>query len=212
MDRDFAPVSRVGSTPFVIAASPKLPAKTIAELIAYAKGRPGQVLYASGGQGSIGHLCMEVFQTAAGVNFTHVPYKSSILAVTDLGGGQVQLLCSAVPTIHATLQSAKARALAITSREPSKLAPGVPTVMATLPGIEMDGWYGIIAPLGTPPKVVAKLNGALAQVLGQSEIQERLLTVGAEAVTSTPEAFGNFLRSEMQRWGKVMRDAGIKPQ
>lgn len=212
MDRDFAPVSRVGSTPFVIAASPKLPAKTIAELIAYAKARPGQVMYASGGQGSIGHLCMEVFQSVAGVNLTHVPYKSSILAVTDLGGGQVQLLCSAVPTIHATLQSAKARALAITSREPSKLAPGVPTVLSTVQGVEMDGWYGIIAPLGTPRPVVAKLNEAIAQVLGQPDIQERLLTVGAEALTSTPAAFGDFLRGETQRWTKVMRDAGIKPQ
>lgn len=212
MDKEFTPVSRVGSTPFVIAASPKLPVKTIAELIAHAKARPGQVLYASGGQGAIGHLCMEVFQSAAGVHLMHVPYKSSILAVTDLAGGQVQLLCSAVPTLHATLQSAKARAIAITSRGPSNLAPGVPTVMATVPGVEMDGWYGIIAPLGTPKDIVAKLNGAIAQVMSQSEIHERLLTVGAEAVTSTPAAFGDFLRSEMQRWGKVMRDAGIKPQ
>ena len=212
MDKDFLPVSRVGSTPFVIVASPQLPVKTIAELIAYAKARPGQVLYASGGQGSTPHLCTEMFKSMTGVDMLHVPYKSSILAATDLGSGQVHILCSAVPTLHATLQSGKARALGVTSREPSKLAPGVPTVASTVPGYDMDGWYGIIAPLGTPKEIVDKLNRAFTQVLKLPEIQERLLGVGAEALSSTPAAFGDFLRRETQQWSKVMREAGIKPQ
>ena len=210
-DKEFVPVARVGSTPFVIVASPALPVKSIPELIAYAKARPGQVLYASGGQGSTPHLCMEMFKSMAGVDLVHVPYKSSILAVTELGSGQVQLLCSAIPTLHATMQSGKARPLGVTSREPSKLAPGVLAIAATVPGFDMDGWYGIIAPLGTPRDIVAKLNGAFAQVLKLPEVQERLLGVGAEALTSTPAAFGEFLRNETQRWTRVMRDAGIKP-
>jgi tripartite-type tricarboxylate transporter receptor subunit TctC len=211
-DREFAPVTRVGSTPFVIVASPQLPVKTIPELIAYAKARPGQVLYASGGQGSTPHLCAEMFKSMAGVDMLHVPYKSSILAATDLGSGQVHILCSAIPTLHATLQSGKARPLGVTSREPSKLAPGVPAIAANVPGFDMDGWYGIIAPLGTPNNIVAKLNGAFTQVLKMPDIQERLLGVGAEAPTSTPSELGVFLKNEIQRWTKVMRDAGIKPQ
>ena len=211
-DKEFVPVARVGSTPFVIVASPQLPVKTIPELIAYAKARPGQVLYASGGQGSTPHLCMEMFKGMAGVDLVHVPYKSSILAVTELGSGQVHLLCSAIPTLHATLQSGKARALGVTSREPSKLAPGVPAISAAVPGFDMDGWYGITAPLGTPKDIVTKLNSAFAQVLKLPEVQERLLGVGAEAVISTPADFGVFLKNETQRWTRAMREAGIKAQ
>ena len=212
MDKDFLPVSRVGSTPFVIVTSPTVPVKTIPELIAYAKARPGLVLYASGGQGSTPHLCTEMFNSMAGVSLTHVPYKSSILAVTDLGSGQVHVLCSALPTLHATLQSAKARALGVSSRHPSKLAPGMPTIASSLPGFEMDGWYGVVAPLATPKEIVAKLNTVFAQVLNQPDVQERLLSVGAEALPSTPADFGAFLKSEMERWSRVIKNAGIKPQ
>jgi tripartite-type tricarboxylate transporter receptor subunit TctC len=212
LDKDYTPVSRVGSTPFVFVVSPALPVKSIAELIAYAKARPGQVLYASGGPGSVPHLCTEMFNSMAAVNLTHVPYKSSILAVTELASGQVHMLCSAVPTLHATLQGGKVRALAITTREPSKLAPGLPTVAAALPGFEIDGWYGVIAPLSTPKAVVDKLNGVYAQVLALPDMQERLLGVGAQALHSTPAAFGEFLRGEVARWSKVVREAGLKPQ
>ena len=212
MDREFLPVSRVGSTPFVIVTSPTLPVKSIADLIAYAKARPGQVLYASGGQGSTPHLCTEMFNSMAGVNLTHVPYKSSILAVTELGSGQVHVLCSALPTLHATLLIAKARALGVSTRNPSKLAPGMPTIAASLPGFEMDGWYGVVAPLGTPREIVSKLNTTFAQVLNNPEVQERLLGVGAEALPSTTTDFGAFLKSEVERWSKVIKNAGIKPQ
>ena len=212
MDRDFLPVSRVGSTPFVIVASPALPVKSIAELIAYAKTRPGQILYASGGQGSTPHLCMEMFKRMAGVDLMHVPYKSSILAVTELGSGQVHLLCSAVPTLHATLQSAKARALGVSSRNPSTLAPGMSTIASSVPGFEMDGWYGVIAPMGTPRDIMVKLNATFTLVLNQPDVQDKLLSVGAEALPSTPVEFGAFLKGEMERWTRVIRSAHIKPQ
>jgi len=151
-----------------------------------------------------------MFKSMAGVDIMHVPYKSSILAVTELAAGQVHILCSAIPTLHATMQSGRARPLGVTSREPSKLAPGVPAIAATVPGFDMDGWYGIIAPLGTPKDIVAKLNGAFTQVLKMPEVQERLLGVGAEVLTSTPAEFGTFLKNETQRWSRVMREAGIK--
>jgi len=212
MDKEFVPVSRVGSTPFLIVASPQLPVKTIPELIAYAKGRPGQVLYASGGPGSIGHLCIELFKSMASVDLLHVPYKSSIFAVTELGSGQVHVLCSAVPTLHATLQNAKARALGVSSRQPSKLAPGLPTITSSVPGFEMDGWFGVIAPVGTAQNIIAMLNRTFTQVLQQPEVQERLLNVGVEALTATPPEFGAFLKSEIERWTRVIRSAGIKPQ
>lgn len=212
MDREFTPVARVGSTPFVLVVSPQLPVRSVAELIAYAKGRPGQVLYASGGQGSTPHLCAEMFKSMAGVDMAHVPYKSSIFAVTELASGQVHALCSAVPTLHAALQSGKVRALGVSSRGPSRLAPGTPTIGASVAGFEMDGWYGVIAPPGTPQPIVTRLNTVFAQVLSQPEVQERLLGVGAEALTSTPAEFGAFLKSEVQRWSRVVREAGIKPQ
>lgn len=210
--KEFVPVSRVGSTPFLIVASPHLPVKTIPELIAYAKGRPGQVLYASGGQGSVGHLCIELFKSMTGAGLTHVPYKNSINAVTELAGGQVHVLCSAVPTLHATLQNAKARALGVASRHPSKLAPGMPAITASVPGFEMDGWFGVVAPLNTPAAIVTQLNAAMTQVLNLPEIQERLLAVGVEARISTPAELGAFIKSEAERWMPVIRNAGIKAE
>ena len=122
------------------------------------------------------------------------------------------ILYSAIPTLHTKLQSTQTKTLNVTSRGPTKLAPGVPPVSAAVPGYEMDGWYGIIAPAGTPHHIVAKLNSTFTQVLSQPDIQERLFGVGAEALSSTPAEFGVFLQSEMQRWGKVIRDAGLKPQ
>ena len=209
--KEYTPVNMVASTPFVLATSSVLPVKSVAELIAYAKARPGQVMYGSGGQGSTPHLCMELFKTMTGIDLVHVPYKGSMIALTDMMGGQMHVTCSAAPGMPPFLQSGKVRALGVTSREPTVLAPGMPAVFETVPGFEIVGWYGLLAPLGTPNEIVAKINQGLAAALKSPEFRERLIAAGAEAVFSDAAQFAVFLKGETQRWEKVLRDAGIRP-
>ncbi len=211
MAQEFAPVNQVASTPYVIAVSTALPVKSIAELIAYAKARPGQVMYGSGGQGSTPHLCMELFQAMAGISLAHVPYKGTVIALTDMMGGQMHSTCAAAPALPPFVQSGKVRALGVTTREPSALAPGLPVVLGAVPGFELVGWYGMLAPLGTPKAIISRINRDLDKALRSPEVQERLIAVGAEAVHSTAAEFGAFLQKETLRWGIVLRDAGIRP-
>lgn len=211
MAKEFAPVGQVASTPFVISVSAALPIKTIAELIAYSKARPGQVLYGSGGQGTTPHLCMELFKSMTGADLTHVPYKGSAIALTDMMGGQMHSTCAAAPTSAAFLQSGKVRALGVTTRTPTKLAPGVPPIAGSVPGYELEGWYGLLAPLNTPKAIIERINLEMAKALKIPDLQERLIGVGAEAAHTSPVEYSAFLQRETVRWGKVLKDAGIKP-
>jgi tripartite-type tricarboxylate transporter receptor subunit TctC len=211
MTKDFLPVGMVGSTPFVIAISSTLPVKNMAEFIAYAKARPGQVMYGSGGQGSTPHLCMELLQNLAGIKLAHVPYKGSVIALTDMMGGQMHSSCAAAPALPPFVQGGKVRSLAVTTRAPTQLAPGLPPVAEAVPGYELVGWYGVLAPLGTPKAVIEKINKGLAEILRIPDVQARLVSVGAEAAHSSPAEFGAFLQRETARWDKVLRDANIKP-
>ncbi len=211
MSKEFAPVGQVASTPFVIAVSAGLPIKSIAELIVYSKARPGQVLYGSGGQGTTPHLCMELFKSMTGADLGHVPYKGSVIALTDMMGGQMHSTCAAAPTTSSFVQSGKVRVLGVTTRTPTKLAPGVPTIMETVPGYVLVGWYGVLAPLNTPKDIVERINLELAKALKISDLQERLIAVGAEAAHTSPAEYGAFLQRETVRWSKVLKDAGIKP-
>jgi len=211
MTKDFIPVGMVGSTPFVIAISSTLPVKNMAEFVAYAKARPGQVMYGSGGQGSTPHLCMELLQNLAGIKLAHVPYKGSVIALTDMMGGQMHSSCAAAPALPPFVQGGKVRSLAVTTRTPTQLAPGLPVVAETVPGYELVGWYGVLAPLGTPKDVINKINKGLAEILRIPDVQTRLISVGAEAAHSSPAEFNAFLQRETARWGKVLREANIKP-
>lgn len=211
MTKDFLPVGMVGSTPFVIAISSTLPVKNMAEFIAYAKARPGQVMYGSGGQGSTPHLCMELLQNLSGIKLAHVPYKGSVIALTDMMGGQMHSSCAAAPALPPFVQGGKVRSLAVTTRAPTQLAPGLPVVAEAVPGYELVGWYGVLAPLGTPKEVVSKINKGLAEILRIPDVQARLVSVGAEAAHSSPAEFSAFLQRETERWGKVLREANIKP-
>ncbi len=211
MTRDFVPVAGVASTAFVISVSATLPVKTMAEFVAYAKARPGQVMYGSGGQGSTPHLCMELLQSLAGIKLAHVPYKGSVIALTDMMGGQMHSTCAAAPAMPPFVQGGKVRSLAVTTREPTQLAPGLPPVAEAVPGYELVGWYGILAPRGTPKDVIAKINKALVEVLRLPDVQARLNAVGAEAAYSGPAEFGVFLQKETDRWSKILREANIKP-
>ncbi len=211
MSKEFAPVGQVASTPFVIAVSAGLPIKTIAELIAYSKARPGQLLYGSGGQGTTPHLCMELFKSMTGADLGHVPYKGSVIALTDMMGGQMHSTCAAAPTASSFIQSGKVRVLGVTTRTQTRLAPGVPTIMESVPGFELVGWYGVLAPRNTPRQIVERINQELAKVLKIPELQERLIAVGAEAAHTSPTDFGAFLQRENVRWSRVLKEAGIKP-
>lgn len=209
--RDFAPVTQVASTPYVIAVNAALPANSIAELIAHAKARPGQILYGSAGQGSTPHLCVELFKSMTGIDLVHVPYRGAAPALTDLMAGHVQLSCVAAPAVQSFARSGKVRAIGVTTRQRTALAQDVPAIAETVAGYELVGWYGLLAPLGTPRVIVEKINAEISRALKTPEVQERLVSVGAEAVDSNPRAFTQFLQRETVRWGKVLKEAGIKP-
>jgi tripartite-type tricarboxylate transporter receptor subunit TctC len=209
--RDFAPITQVASTPYVIAVNAALPANSIAELIAYAKSRPGQVLYGSAGQGSTPHLCIELFKSMTATNLLHVPYRGAAPALTDLMSGHVQISCVAAPAVQSFARSGKLRALGVTTQRRTPLAPDVPAVAETVPGYDLVGWYGLLAPLGTPKAIVNQISSEIARALKTTEVQERLVSTGAEAVESSPAEFTKFLEKETLRWGKVLREAGIKP-
>jgi len=197
--------------PIVVTVNPAVAAGSIAELIALAKSKPGALNYASSGNGAGTHLAGELFKMQAGVNLTHVPYKGSGPAMTDLIGGQVQLMFADLPSANAQIKAGKLRALAVGSPQPSPLVPGRAPVSASgLPGYEADTWVGIMAPAGTPRDVVARLNTEAVAALGRQDLRDTLATQGAEAAPGTPEQFGSHVKSELAKWAQVVKTAGIK--
>jgi tripartite-type tricarboxylate transporter receptor subunit TctC len=210
--REFTAIGKVATTPYVIATNAAVPVKSIAELVEYTKARPRQLLYGSAGEGSTPHLCMEIFRRMAGLDLVHVPYKSSVPALRDMMGGQIHMSCAAAPAMQAFVKTGKVRALGVTSAAPTLLAPGLAPIGETVAGYELMGWYGLLAPPGTPHRLVERINTALVKALGTRELQERLVALGAEAAPSSAAAFSAFLRKETGRWEKVLLDAGIKPK
>ena len=209
--QEFAPVGMVATTPYVIAASASLPVQSIAELVDYAKARPRQLLYGSAGEGSTPHLCMEIFRRMAGIELVHVPYKSSVPALTDMMGGQVHLSCAAAPALQAFVKTGKVRALGVTSASRTQLAPGLAPIAEAVPRYELMGWYGVLAPKDTPKHILERINRELVAALGNPQLQERLISLGAEAAPSSAAQFGAFLQKETKRWEQVLRDAAVKP-
>jgi tripartite-type tricarboxylate transporter receptor subunit TctC len=209
--RDFAPVSLVASTPFLIVAGPTVPVKTLPELIAYAKARPGQLTYASSGAWGSSHLCMESLNSMAGLEMLHVPYKGSSIAMSDVVAGHIDVYCPGAPGVPAFLPSGKLKLLAVTYSKPTPLAPGIPPVADTLPNFELLGWYGIVAPRETPKALVARINADIVKVLKTTELHDQLFKVSAEAVGSSPQEFGAFLRIETERWAKVLKQGATMP-
>jgi tripartite-type tricarboxylate transporter receptor subunit TctC len=170
------------------------------------------VNYGSGGLGTLAHLGGEMFKLATGVSMTHVPYKGTVLSVADLVAGQVQVVFSDTPPALPHAKSGKLRALAVTGAKPSSLAPGLPTLAETVPGFVLENWWGILVPKGTPPAIVGKLNGAIANVLVQREVKERYAALGIEPISSTPAQLATHIRSESDKYAKLIRDAGIKAE
>jgi tripartite-type tricarboxylate transporter receptor subunit TctC len=211
--RDFIPVSLVGDGAYVLVAHPSAGVSTPAELIAAAKSKPGQIAYASSSTGNLTHLAAELFNALAGVKMLHVPYKGGNPAMADLLGGRVAVFFSTVAVARPHLQSGKIRGLGVTTARRTQALPGMPTIAeAGLPGYEVSGWYGLVAPAGTPAHVIARLHGAVQTALRQPEIRERLLGVGVETVEASSAEFGTKINAELAKWDKVVRPLGITPE
>ena len=210
--KDFVPVVFVLDAEGLLAVNPNLPVKNVAELIAYLKANPGKVSYGSGGIGTASHLAGELFVMTTKVDMTHIPYKGNALAITDLIGGQTQVMFATMPTILPYVKSDKLRGLAVTgaARDPSM--PDLPSISETLPGFDVKNWIGLFAPAGTPPAVVKKLHDDVAKIMQQPAVQKKLEAEGAKYYAMTPEAFGAFQKKESVRWGKIIKSAGIKPE
>lgn len=209
--RDFAPVAMIGKGPFVLGVANGVTAKSVAELIALAKAKPGTLNYASSGPGSINQFATELFKSAAGVQLTHVPYKGMNAAVGDLIGGHVEVLIASVPSILSAVRSGKVRALGVTSLAASPAAPGLPAIAHSgVPGYSAEIWWGVLAPGATPHAVVGAINAEINKAIAAREMRDFLLNEGAEPAPMTADAFAAFLRADIQRWQQVARDAGIR--
>jgi tripartite-type tricarboxylate transporter receptor subunit TctC len=210
---DFMPVTMVNTAPQQLVVHPSVPAKTVADLIAYAKTKPGQLNYGSGGIGSTPFLAAELFKSITGIDVVHVPYKGGGPAIAELVGGQLTFMIENVPGTMPFVKDGKLRSLAVTSLQRSPLAPDVPTMIeAGVPGYEMSAWNAVFAPKGTPPAIVAKLQAEIARVLMAPDMKEQLAGLGAEPVGNTPDELAAFLKTDKARWGKVIQDRGIKPE
>ena len=211
--RDFSPIALATTAPNVLVVNSSLPVKSVAELVALAGARPGEFNYASSGTGASNHLAAELFRAMAGVNIVRVPYKGAGPALNALIAGEVQLMFPTAGAVTPHVRSGRVRALAITSAEPSALAPGVPTVASSgLPGYESISIYGVFAPARTPRPIVNKLNEEIVRVLNRTDVKEKFFNAGVETVGGSPEQLAATVKSEMVRMGKVIKDAGIREE
>ncbi len=210
--KEFTPVTQLNSQPNVIVVAQSFAAKSVKDLIAMAKAKPGELTFASPGAGSAPHLSAEMFQRAAGADMIHVPYKGIPPAVTDIIGGRVAMLFTTTISAAPHIKAGKLRAVAITSAKRQASMPDVPTVGETLPGYRAEAFQGMVAPAGVPQAIVEKLAAEVARIVQLPEVSQRFQLDGAEAVGSTPKEFAAFLKAEMQKWSKVIRDGGIKPE
>jgi tripartite-type tricarboxylate transporter receptor subunit TctC len=210
--RDMAPVAMISQLPLVMEVNLSVPAKTVPEFIAYAKANPGKVNMASGGSGSPSHVVGELFKMMTGVNMIHVPYRGGAPALTDLLGGQVQVMFSPLPESIATIRAGKVRALAVTTAVRAEALPDVPTVGESIPGFEASTWQGIGAPKNTPAEIVNRLNKEINAALADPKIKERLAELGSMPTPMSPADFEKLIVTETEKWGKVIREANIKLQ
>jgi hypothetical protein len=209
--KDFAPISYLASTPFIMVVNPSVAAASVKDLIALAKGKPGEFKYGSGGSGSPPHLAAEVFKSMTATDLLHVPYKSVSPALTDTISGQIQMTISVVPMVMPTVKAGKVRALGVTSQQRTPLAPELPAIAEFVPGFEAIGWYGLVAPAKTPPEIVAKLNVELVKLMGSADFRDRLSTMGAVPYGTSSQEFGKHIVSEIDKARRIIKTAGVKP-
>lgn len=207
---DFTPITRLASIPFVLIAHPSMPVSNLADMVRLAREKPGSISYSSAGPGTSNHLAGELFSSAATIDLLHVPYRGSSPALQDLVGGQVNLMFDLQATADKYVQSGKVKALAVTSARRSELLPTVPTIAESgYPGFEVSAWFGLFAPRGVPQAIIDKLNAQAVAVIQTPDFQERLKGMGATPESSTAQAFADFVRSEFDKWGGVVKRAGL---
>jgi tripartite-type tricarboxylate transporter receptor subunit TctC len=211
--KDFAPIGMIGSAPSSLVAHPSFPAKTVAELIAYARANPGKVNFGSAGVGTVGHITGEYFAHAAGIQIVHIPYKGTGPAMSDLLGGHIPISFSPVATTSGNVKAGLLRALAVTSINRSKLLPDVPTMIeAGVPGFDASLVYGLVAPAGTPPAVIERLNKALRDALVSEDVTKQLELDGTVITASTPEQYADFIDKDEKKWSELVKVSGVEPE
>lgn len=211
--KDFAPVTLVAMAPNILIVHPTLPAKTAKDLIALAKTRPGELTFGSGGNGSTAHLSGEMFRTMAGIDIVHIPFKGSPAAVIGVIAGQIAMAFPNIPPALPHVRSGKLKALAVTTAKRSAAVPDLPTIAESgLPGYEATAWFGVLAPAGTSPAIIAKLNAAIVKSVQLRDLQERLAAEGTQAIGNTPEQFAQIIKTDIAKWAKVVKASGAKPE
>ena len=208
--KDLAPVAQVAAAPFILVVHPTLPVKTVKDLIALARSKPAQLNYASASTGGMPHLAGELFNTMTGVKMIHIPYKGAAPATTDLLAGQVSLMFNNMLSAMPQVKNGRLRAIAVTSTKRSAAVPELPAIAETVPGYEASGWYAALAPAATPRELISKINNDMNRIMKMPDVMQRLAGDGVEAVGSTPDQFGAYLRSEIAKWGKVVQASGAK--
>ncbi|HZN23683.1 MAG TPA: tripartite tricarboxylate transporter substrate binding protein [Burkholderiales bacterium] len=210
--RDFAPVGMLVNNPQILVAHPSIAAKNVKELVALAKSKPGQLNFASAGTGTATHLGLELLKLTTGMDAVHVPYKGGAPAVTDLMAGQVQLLWVSIPSVLPHVKAGRLRAVAVSTSKRSASAPDIPTVAESgYPGFEYSNWNALFAPAKTSPTVVKQVNAAIVKILSETDVAQKLIAIGADPAPGTPEDLARYMRADNERWKKVIRTAGIKP-
>jgi tripartite-type tricarboxylate transporter receptor subunit TctC len=210
--KDLAPIVNVASGPFVLLANPSFPPNTVQEFIALAKQQPGKIPYVSSGVGTQQHLAMETVRAMTGIDLIHVPYKGFGQGLADVMAGQVPLIFGGITASISLVKSGKVKALAVTSPQRAKALPEVPSFAESLPGFDIQAWYGLIGPAGLPSAIVRKINADCLAIIRRVDFQERLVRDGIEPVGNSPEAFAAQIRADIERWAKVVRAAGVKPE
>lgn len=211
MGKDFAPITQIASTSFVLAVHPSLPAKTVKELIRLAKQKPGAINFGSGGSGSPAHLIGEMFRVETGTNMVHVPYKTVANAVTDLIAGQIQMMFVVSTAAVPQVQAGRIRGLGVTSLKRSPVVPELPTLDEQgVRGFEATAWYGFVAPAGTPAAIVSRLHEEVVKALKQPDVAQRLANLGLDIIGSSPQEFGEFIRMELAKWAKYAKASGAR--